>query len=345
MSADNARFASVGGDRQVFLWDVATSATLRRWPGHAAKIHAVAFGGAGDGVVASGGFDATVRLWDCKSQSMKPIQVLGEARDSVSGVDVRGHEVCTGSVDGRVRVYDLRMGMLHVDTLGAPVTSVAQTADGHAVLASALDGTVRLLDKGNGQVLQKYEGHVNRDYRIRSALAFGDRTVISGSEDGDVVAWDLLEGSVVGRIRSAHGGKVPSAVAANAGKGAGAGREWASAGGDGTSAFRFMSAGCTWMLSRLASSILSVLRPFRGDLGLLITRACRNSVVLSSFASHAFGPFGRACMADVSGASASLRHNRQRYRVGTVNSQLVAPKPQYSLAFRVASNRPSREAN
>ena len=65
-----------------------------------------------------GSFDATVRLWDCRSQSIKPIQVLDEARDSVSSLDVLGHEIVTGSVDGRVRLYDLRMGMLHVDVLG-----------------------------------------------------------------------------------------------------------------------------------------------------------------------------------------------------------------------------------
>ena len=49
---------------------------------------------------------------------MKPIQVLEEARDSVSSLHVVGHEIVTGSVDGRVRMYDLRMGMLFVDLIG-----------------------------------------------------------------------------------------------------------------------------------------------------------------------------------------------------------------------------------
>lgn len=70
----------------------------------------------------TGSFDATVRLWDCKSQSVKPIQVLDEARDSVSSLHVLGHEIVTGSVDGRVRLYDLRMGMLHVDVVGRTYT-------------------------------------------------------------------------------------------------------------------------------------------------------------------------------------------------------------------------------
>ena len=108
-----------------------------------------------------------------------------------------------------------------------PITSVEQTRDGNAVLVSTLDSTIRLIDKGNGQMLQGYRGHTNKDYRIRSCLGLADAVVISGSEDGQLYAWNLLEGKVIEKLK-AHGGKVASAVACN-----GAGKEWASAGVDG----------------------------------------------------------------------------------------------------------------
>ncbi len=54
-----------------------------------------------------------------------------------------------------------------------------------------------------------------------------EAVVISGSEDGYLFAWDLLEGTVIERL-DAHDGKVASAVAFN-----GARMEWASAGVDG----------------------------------------------------------------------------------------------------------------
>lgn len=206
-------------------------------------------------MIHAGSFDATVRLWDCKSQSMKPIQVLEEAKDSVSSLHVVGHEIVTGSVDERIRIYDLRMGMVFVDVIGRtsphllpptpplygpsslinafciyadPITSTTQTRDANAVLVSTLDSTIRLMDKGNGRLLQAYNGHTNKDYRIRSTLGMADSVVISGSEDGKLYAWDLLEGKVVSTIDEAHGGKVASAVAVNGVK-----REWASAGADG----------------------------------------------------------------------------------------------------------------
>ena len=83
------------------------------------------------------------------------------------------------------------------------------------------------MDKGNGQLLQSYKGHTNMEYRIRSMLGMADSMVISGSEDGKLYAWDLLEGKVT-ETMEAHEGKVASAVACNGVK-----KEWASAGVDG----------------------------------------------------------------------------------------------------------------
>ena len=33
-AADNSRFASAGGDKMVYLWDVGTGKTIRKWYGH-----------------------------------------------------------------------------------------------------------------------------------------------------------------------------------------------------------------------------------------------------------------------------------------------------------------------
>lgn len=42
-SHDNSKFASAGGDRSVFLWDVTAGVTTRRIPGHIGKINTVEF--------------------------------------------------------------------------------------------------------------------------------------------------------------------------------------------------------------------------------------------------------------------------------------------------------------
>jgi mitogen-activated protein kinase organizer 1 len=40
---DNAKFASCGGDKLVFVWDVASGTVVRRLQGHFGKINALAF--------------------------------------------------------------------------------------------------------------------------------------------------------------------------------------------------------------------------------------------------------------------------------------------------------------
>jgi mitogen-activated protein kinase organizer 1 len=169
----------------------------------------------GDSVLVSGSFDASVRIWDVKSQNMKPIMVLEEARDSVScvlagqgGGKGGEYEIVSGSVDGRVRYYDLRMGRLETDVVGTSVTSLQRTRDGNGVLVGGLDSSVRLMDRDGGGLLKAYKGEwfKNDEFRMRSAFGGNERWVLCGNEevkgdDGEVLVWDTLSGNVVERIR------------------------------------------------------------------------------------------------------------------------------------------------
>ncbi|BFZ60031.1 WD repeat-containing protein 83 [Saitoella coloradoensis] len=210
VSADNSRFVSCGGDKTVFLWDVVQGRTVKRFSGHFARVNCVGFNEDAS-VVVSGSFDSTVRIWDVRSQMHKPIQILDEAKDSVSSLQVTRDSIITGSVDGKVRTYDLRKGQLRTDTMSAPVTSLQQTIDSGAVLVTTLDSTLRLLDTSQGTLLQSYKGHKNSEYRIQSCLGKNEEFVVSGSEDGNVYVWDLLEGGAVSKV-TCHDGKVVSGV-------------------------------------------------------------------------------------------------------------------------------------
>jgi len=262
VASDNATFASCGGDRAVFLWDVTTAKTIRRFAGnngHTARVNDVCFAGVGDSVLISGSFDSSVRIWDVKSNSMKPIMVLEEAKDSISCVLSGSQagkggefEVVTGSVDGRVRYYDLRMGSMDVDVIGASVTSLQRTRDGKGILVGALDSSVRLMDRENGGLLKAYRGGKNEEFRLRCCFGGNERWILCGNEevsgpDGEVLVWDTLSGEVVERIRvegSIQEGKKKigrdgkererqNVISCVAWKGDGRGDQWCCAGIDG----------------------------------------------------------------------------------------------------------------
>ena len=60
--------------------------------------------------------------------------------------------------------------------------------------------TIKLFDKNSGELLSEYSGHINREYRLDSCLDHSDKYVLSGSENGMVYIWDLVEGGLVAKL-------------------------------------------------------------------------------------------------------------------------------------------------
>lgn len=214
IAADNSRFVSCGGDKLVIAWDVATARAVRKIGGHTHRVNAVALNSEAS-VALSAGYDTTVRCWDLRSQMREPIQTLFDAADSVSSVHVHEHKIVTGSVDGCVRIYDLRMGLLTTHTVGPPVSSAVVSRDGNCVLACSLDSHVRLFDLATGELLARYGGSGREvashgaargaprpfacsSYKLEAALSSDDAYVVAGSEEGGVHLWDLVSSDSLG---------------------------------------------------------------------------------------------------------------------------------------------------
>lgn len=194
-----------------------------------------------------GSADTTINLWDTRSNANKPIQTLTEASDTVSSLHAHmpTYSIASGSYDGHVRVYDVRMGKTTVDVLAHPVTSVRCSADGNALLTSTLDSYIRMIDRTDGTLLTAFGGppkkdeqpvqdllntkprptYRNTELRVRSVFAQGDAVVLSGSEaapKGDdaalgaaVFAWDVLSGETVATVSMGEAVKAVSCVAWN----------------------------------------------------------------------------------------------------------------------------------
>jgi mitogen-activated protein kinase organizer 1 len=135
------------------------------------------------------------------------------------------------------------------------VTSVSPTRRNDAYLVSTLDSTLRLMDKSSGKLLQSYRSpnvrycpqrglgallkrvqFSNTNYRLRSTLGSHDSVVLSGSEDGRIIAWDLLEGNVLHELwhdESMEGAKGSKRSVVGVVTECPVRDEWCSAGGDG----------------------------------------------------------------------------------------------------------------
>jgi len=151
--------------------------------------------------------DKTVKCWDMRSRSYEPIQTMEDAKDSVMALYIGTYEILAGSVDGCVRVYDVRLGQLRTDTLGSPVDSVSLSGDEAVSLIGTLDSSLRLLDKDDGSLYQEYKGHKNEMYPVQSLFSSDDAHILSGSEDGRLCIWALEDGRLLSSSQ-VHQGRI-----------------------------------------------------------------------------------------------------------------------------------------
>lgn len=197
---DTSTTLVTAADKTCVIHDVVTGQCKRRLQGHTGRINAVAVS-TGAETYLSASYDASVRIWDGRSRSFEPIQILKEAKDSVTsvhGVQSDGIAIIrTASVDGVVRTYDLRMGVLQCDDVSSPVTGMCATSDQRGVLVNCLDGALRLVDLEKGQLLKHYaDSHKAGQYSLDCAVSANDDFVMTGSEDGSAVIYDITKGRV-----------------------------------------------------------------------------------------------------------------------------------------------------
>ncbi|XP_027195497.2 WD repeat domain-containing protein 83-like [Dermatophagoides pteronyssinus] len=198
-SCDSSQLISGSHDKTLILWDVTTGQPLRRLRAHIAVVNVVRFN-EDSTVFVSGSLDGMVKIWDGKSNSREPIQVLDEAKDSISYLAITDHEIATVSLDHHLRRYDIRKGIMEADNLHSPLTYVNFTNDSQCMLVSGMNNLLKLVDKSSGQILASFEGHLNQKYRIDNGFLDNDSLIISGSEDGNIYIWSLLEGTIVAKL-------------------------------------------------------------------------------------------------------------------------------------------------
>jgi mitogen-activated protein kinase organizer 1 len=189
---DNSKFASVGNDKQVFLTDSITGNTLKRYYGHTERINTVCYN-QGETVLISGSYDTTVRIWDLKSTSREPIQILSDAKDSITKVLATGDKIITSSVDGFMRIYDIRMGQSTFDSFDVAINNLDISGDEKYLIISGLDDCIRLFDITSGEVIKTYTGlHESRNYSLTVRYTKEFDGILSTSERGDIVYYDLV---------------------------------------------------------------------------------------------------------------------------------------------------------
>jgi len=198
ISPDNNTFASVGGDKLVFYWDVTTGNVIRKFQGHTQSINCVAFNPQKNCLV-SGSVDTTVRIWDLDAKPKpgfhimtKEIQILDKQKDSVTQIFVLDDQIIVGSLDGFIRIYDIRMGTLSSDDVGSPIMAMDLSEDQNYFLVSCIDSKIRLFDRKEGEIIATYEGgHIVQKFKASVKFGLDNKHFYASSETHSACIYDI----------------------------------------------------------------------------------------------------------------------------------------------------------
>ena len=135
--------------------------------------------------------DATVRLWDVVSGTLKATLKGHTSAIYSIAFSPDGMTVASGSDDETIKLWDVKTGKLKATLEGhtSSVFSVAFSPDGMTIASGSDDETIKLWDVKTGKLKATLEGHTDTVYSV--AFSPDGTTLVSGSHDATVKLWDV----------------------------------------------------------------------------------------------------------------------------------------------------------
>ncbi len=194
---DGKFLATAGTQQTIHLLNLSTKET-RTLTGHQGEITSLALL-ANTSVIASGGADKTVKLWDVRSGEV--VKTFAGLSDQVNTIAANwtGKVLAAGTADGKVTSLDIATGEQHlVGKLGGEVFTVSFSGDGSWLAAAGMDQTVRLWEAETGNEVRTLAGATGEV----NSLAFDKdgRSLVSGNGDGSMTVWNSESGTLLATL-------------------------------------------------------------------------------------------------------------------------------------------------
>jgi WD40 repeat protein len=187
------------------VWDLETGRAALTRRGHTHYVRCVAIH-PGDQLVASGGDDATVRLWGL-TPSRGPLVLKGGPDDGFAGLAFSPDGKLLAGAAYATRIADVdhakgvwvweaatgkRVSLLKGHT--SWLNEVTFCPDGKRLASASQDGTARVWDAATGRELLTFRGH--KEYVACLAFSPDGKRIASAVRD-DVKVWDAATGEVL----------------------------------------------------------------------------------------------------------------------------------------------------
>jgi len=194
-AAGGKSLATVGGDKVVRIWDVATGNVVKEFTGHQQLIVSVSFS-PDQTKLLTGSFDNTARVWDIESGR----GLLTVSTEAASLTFLPEGKKFAG-VDGSIKVWDSITGAEITSDVKLPVVGFpfAAAPNGRLFAAQNADQAVVVWEATTGRVIQQFSG--KSGFLLDIEFSPDSKTLLTGGNDGTARLWDLRTGKELKVLR------------------------------------------------------------------------------------------------------------------------------------------------
>jgi WD40 repeat protein len=192
---DDTRLLTASIDREIKLWDLEKKVNpVLTFKGHSRSVDAVCLLKDGK-ILVSAGVDQSVRVWDLESgelilsenQHTKPVHAL-----ALRPVEVGLPMVASAAGDRTIRLWQPTIGrMVRFVQLDAEPLDIAWLSDGSRIVASCVDGRIRVVDADEVKVTQTLLAIEGWAYAL--AIHPTDGSIAVGGSDGQIRRIEILK--------------------------------------------------------------------------------------------------------------------------------------------------------
>lgn len=209
----NAQFASCSNGL-IFLWDSQNPYLLKELKGHSNRIWCVEMSQDGRRLI-SASDDQTVRQWDIKTGEC--INKFTNHKKRVWSVDYNFNgELIASAGEDQIYIWDANTGG-YVNGFSENkdcLRKVKFHPSMNYLASSGEDAVIRIWDISNNECILELKGHSGWIWGL--VFSYDGKKLISGSDDGAIIVWDLARGE--SEIIEGHDHYVRSVAVDNEGK-------------------------------------------------------------------------------------------------------------------------------